>query len=106
MKCATKGKVSIHEAIKRVLSLPRRHSNIDALYFPAGQKNSRTRMLKVVTILQKMHPDDTNVFTSITIDKYKNRPDNLHSVCLPDFTSSYVTKKADDLPREPHEIKS
>ena len=28
----TKSKVSTHEAIKRVLSLPKRHSNIDVLY--------------------------------------------------------------------------
>ena len=53
-----------------------------------------------------MHPDDTNVFASNIIDKYKNRSYNLHSMCLADFISSYVSKKADDLPIEPDEIKS
>ena len=63
-------------------------------------------MLKSLSILEKMHPDDTNVFASNIIDKYENRPDNLHSMCLADFTSSYISKKAEDLPIEPDEIKS
>ena len=43
---STKREVSTHEAIKRVLSLPMRHSNIDVLYVPTGLKKNRTRMLK------------------------------------------------------------
>ena len=43
----TKRKVSMHEAIKRVLSLPVRHSNIDVLYVLTGlKKKNRTRMCK------------------------------------------------------------
>ena len=34
----TKCKVSTHEGIKRVLSLPMRHSNIDVLYVLTGLK--------------------------------------------------------------------
>ena len=34
----TKCEVSTHEAIKRVLSLPMRHSNIYVLHVPAGLK--------------------------------------------------------------------
>ena len=68
----TKREVSTHEAIKRVLSLPMRHSNIDVLYVAAGLKKNRTRMLKSLSILEKMHPDDTNVFASNIIDKHKN----------------------------------
>ena len=52
-----------------------------------------------------MRPDDTNVFVSNIIDKYENRPDNLHSMFLADFVSSYISKKTDDLPIEPDEIK-
>ena len=54
----------------------------------------------------KMHPDDSNVFASNVIDKYKSRPNKLHSMCLTDFVSSYISKKADDLLIEPDEIKS
>ena len=34
----TKREVSTHEAIKKVLSLAMKHSNIDALYVPSSQK--------------------------------------------------------------------
>ena len=54
----------------------------------------------------KMHPDDSNVFASNVIDKYKSWPNKLHSMCLTDFVSSYISKKADDLLIEPDEIKS
>ena len=52
-----------------------------------------------------MHPDDTNVFASNNFEKYKNQPDNLHSMYLADFASS-CHRKGDDLPIEPDEIKS
>ena len=42
----TKRKVSTHRAIKRVLSLSMRHSNIDVLYVPTSLKKNRTKMLK------------------------------------------------------------
>ena len=41
----TKCKVSTHEAIKKVLSLPMRHLNIDVLYVPTSLKKNITRML-------------------------------------------------------------
>ena len=47
-----------------------------------------------------------NVLASNIIDKYKSRPDNQHSTYLADFASSFVTKKAGDLPIEHDEIKS
>ena len=38
----------------------------------AGLKKNRTRMLKSLSVLEKMHPDDTNVFASNNIEKFKN----------------------------------
>ena len=70
----TKGELSTHE-IKRVLSLPIRHLNIDVLFVPTGLKKNRTRMLKSLST-EKMLPDDKNVFASNAIDKYENRSDN------------------------------
>ena len=63
-------------------------------------------MLKSLSTLEKVHPDDKNVFVSNIFDKYENQPDNLHSVCLADFASSYISKKVDNLSIEPDEIKS
>ena len=51
----TKREVSTYEAIKRVLSIPMRHSNIDVQYVPTGLKKNRIRMLKSLSILEKMH---------------------------------------------------
>ena len=50
-------------------------------------------MLKSLSTLEKMHPDDTNVFASNVIDKYKSRPDNLHSMCLADLHQVMSAKR-------------
>ena len=47
----TKREVSTHKAIKKVKSLPMRHSNIDVLYVATGLKKKRTRMLKSLSLL-------------------------------------------------------
>ena len=61
-----KREVSTHEAIKTVLTLPMKHSNIDVLYVPTSLKNN------ISFSFRKMHPDDTNVFASNIIEKYEN----------------------------------
>ena len=47
-------------------------------------------MLKLQSVLEKMHPEDKNVFSSNIIDKYENRPDDQHSLCLADFASKKI----------------
>ena len=91
----TKREVSTHEAIKRVLSLPLRHSNIDVAYVPTGLKENRTRMLKPQSVLEKMDPDDTNVYALSIFDKYAHRPNDLEQLCYADFASNYVGKKVE-----------
>ena len=86
----TKCEVSTHEVIKRVLCLPMRHSNIDVLYVPTCLKNGK---MLVIINFRKMHLNDTNFFVSNIIDRYKNRPNNLHLMCLRDFTSSKKAKR-------------
>ena len=63
-------------------------------------------MLKSQSILEKMHPEDTNMFPSNIIDKYENWPDDLHSLCLADFAFNYVSKKSGDVPVKSDDIKS
>ena len=63
-------------------------------------------MLKLQSVLEKIHREDTNVFASNIIDKYENRPDDLHSLCLADFASNYVSKKSGDVPLKSDDIKS
>ena len=94
------------EAIKRVLSLPMRHSNIDVLYVLTGLKKNRTRMLKSLPNFRKDSSRWCKCICTYIIDKYENPPDNLQSMWLADFVSSYASKKADDLPIEPDETKA
>ena len=63
-------------------------------------------MLKSLSTLENVHPNDTNVFTSNIIEKHETWPDTLHSMCLADSGSSYVSKMVDDLSIDPDEIKS
>ena len=63
-------------------------------------------MLKSQSILEKMHPEDANIFASNIIDKYENRPDDLHSLCLADFASNYIGKVSGDVLVESDDIKS
>ena len=60
-------KVSKHEAIKRVLSLLMRHLNIDILYVSTGLRKNINELLKSITILEKLHLDDRNVFLHLFI---------------------------------------
>jgi len=102
----TKRKVSTHEAIKRVLSLPLRHSNIDVTFVPTGLKKNRTRMIKPLSVLEKMKCEDTEVFAPNIVDKYENRPNQLESLCLADFASNYISKFTTDKQVEPDDIES
>ena len=74
----TKSEVSTYKAIKRMLSLLMRHSNLDVLLVPTSLKKNRSRMLKSLSIFEMMHPENTNVCASNIVDKYENRPDSLH----------------------------
>ena len=62
-------------------------------------------MLKSLLFLEKMHLDDTIVFTSINFDKYQDQLDNLRSMCLADFASSHVSKKVGHMSVGPDEVK-
>jgi len=90
----TKRECSLAEATKRTLSLPLRSSNIDVVYIPTGIKENRTRMLKDQSVIERMDPDDTNVYKTNMLEKYANRPDNLEDLCYADFATNYTTCKS------------
>ena len=96
--------VSLHEAIKRVCSLPLRRSNNDVVYIPTGPKKSRTRMLKPKHVLETMHEDDEDIYAANIVDKYAKRPDQLQGMCLAEFASTYKHTKADDI--DPESVES
>ena len=63
-------------------------------------------MLKSLSVLEKVHPEDINVFAPNIIDEYENQPDDLHSLCLADFASNYVRKKSGHVPVESDDIEN
>ena len=69
-----------------------RQSSIDVLYVPTGIKKKRIRMLKSLSILEKMHPDDAAVFASNIIGKYQNRPGN-HICCTEKISHPVMSAK-------------
>ena len=76
----TKQEVSTCEAIKSVLSLSMRTSNIDVIYLDTGFKKNRTRILKPQSLLDIMDPENTNVYATNIIEKYTNHPDDLEQL--------------------------
>ena len=65
----TKREVSLHEAIKRTLSLKMRSSNIDVEFIPTGPKHKRTRMLKSLSEL-KCIPKACGHFTFLNFSQH------------------------------------
>lgn len=71
-----------------------RSSKISVDFIVTGLKENRTRALKSPDVLQKMSPDDTNIYALNILDKYANRPNELEYMCLADFATNYVHHKA------------
>ena len=60
----TKREVLTHKAAKRIILLNLRHSNIRVQYVTTGLKMNRISTLKPQSILEAMHPDDTNIYAN------------------------------------------
>ena len=46
--------------------------------------------MKLQEVLQKVHPEDTNIVANEIIEKYANRPDHFENKCYANFTTGYV----------------
>ena len=53
--------------------------------------NERIAVLKNNATLTQLADDDTNVFHKSLIDRYQHRPRELESMCLAEFSATYVT---------------
>ena len=55
-------------------------------------------VLKDNVSLSKLDDDDTNVFQKSLIDRYQHRPQELESMCLAEFSATYVVnyERSDD----------
>jgi len=76
--------VSAQETAYRVCPLPLRHSSNSFVFVPACFPQNRTRMVSAESTLENPH------FLSNIIDKYMNRPDTHHHICLFEFATEYT----------------
>ena len=101
----TKWEVSSHKAANWELSLNMRSFNIATEFVPTGLKKQRMRILKSLVILDKVDPEDTNIYAPNIIGRYKNCPDNLDDMWPADFAASHVYEKT-NMNYEPDDEKS
>ena len=46
-------------------------------------------MLKPGAVLNRLDPDDPNVFCTNFLDRYANRPNELENICYAEFATNY-----------------
>ena len=93
---ANKREVSIHEAVKRVLSqwlFKKSRTVINVSNHPAEERH---RMPKSDFELAGKEDDDEDVFMASVHDRYAARPDEMENVCLAEFVTQYTTCSSDN----------
>ena len=93
----TKREISTREATEPTFSSPMRSSNIRYDFIFTGPSEKRLMVLKLQEVLQKMHPEDTNVFANGITEKYANHPDDLENECYIDFVTGYINTDTKDI---------
>lgn len=88
----THREVSAQEAVYRILSLPMKQLSRTVVFVDTNPKHERIAVLKNSTILKDLDNDDTNVFQKSLIDRYEHRPHEVQSMCLAEFSATFVTK--------------
>ena len=86
----THREVSAQEAAYRLLSLPMRQLSRSVVFINTNKKEERIGVVKRASDLEKLDDDDENVFQKSIIDRYQYRPSNLESMCLAEFSATYV----------------
>ena len=95
-----KCEIGILEAALRLLSGPFRRLSIFVFYVPSGPEKDRIRILKSRDLLDKIDPNDTNIFATSTTEKYVNRSDTLKNMDYEDFATSYINMNVGETPGE------
>ena len=94
----THREVSAQEAAYRILSIPMKQLSRSVVFVDTNPKNERIAVLKNSQALEQLDDSDVDVFQKSLIDRYQHRPQDIQSMCLAEFTATYVTnyQKEDD----------
>ena len=55
-------------------------------------------------MLERLHPDDPDIYAPNLLDKYIHRPDDLEDMCYADFAANYVSDNSVDV--DPEDIRN
>ena len=77
------------ESCMRVLSLWLMKKSRKVIYVNSNMKHEHVSLPKTRAQLEKMHPDDDDVFATSIIDRYMARPRDLADMCLALFAVTY-----------------
>ena len=91
---ANKREVSVHEAVKRVLSQWLFKKSRTVINISNHPSEERHRMPKSAFELADKEDDDEDVFMASVHDRYAARPDEMENVCLAQFATQYTTCSA------------
>ena len=61
------------------------------VFVDTNAKKERIAVLKSSDMLKQLDDDGHNVFQKSLIDRYQHRPEQISSMCLAEFTSTYCT---------------
>ena len=86
---ANKREVSIHEAVKRVLSQWLFRKSRCVIYVNNSPAEERHRMPKHQWELAELDDDDEDIFKPSIHDRYASRPEELESMCLAEFATKF-----------------
>ena len=93
---ANKREVSIHEAVKRVLSqwlFKKSRTVINVSNHPGEERH---RMPKSNSLLAEKDDSDEDIWMASVHDRYAARPDQMENVCLAAFATQYTTCSGDN----------
>ena len=81
--------VSVQEAVYILLRMQLSSASRDTVFINTGEKEKRTRRIKMIKELQELDPDSNDVMSNGLLEYYVNRPEELESVCLADFAANF-----------------
>ena len=86
---ANKREVSVHEAVKRVLSQWLFRKSRCVVFVNNSPAEERHRMTKHQWELAELDDDDEDIFKPSIHDRYASRPKELESMCLAEFATKF-----------------
>ena len=83
--------VSAQECVYRMFSMPMKQLSRSVIFVDTNAKKDRIAVLKNTNTLKQLDDEDTNVFQKSLIDRYQHRLEQIGSMCLAEFASTYAT---------------